>query len=397
MNLFEYQAKTLLARYGVPVPAGAPIASVQEVDAALARVPVGPWMVKAQVASGGRGKAGGIKRAATPVEVRDVVQQLLGRTLVTRQTGPAGVIVHRLLLEEAQPVEQELYVAVTMDRRRACPLLLASTQGGMEIEELARVRPDAIIQEAIDPWRRLQPIQARRLAQALGFKASLLTQAADLIQRVVTVFFEWDCSLLEINPLVVVKSSTEGHVTPRLLALDAKVTLDDNGAFRHPEFQTLQDELELDASERQAVQAGVSYIRLSGAIGCLVNGAGLAMATMDLIKHHGGEPANFLDVGGGASIKQVTEAFQILCSDPQVKAVLVNIFGGIMRCDVIAEGIRAALAERPLRVPMVVRLEGTRVEEGRAILQRSGLSLISANDLTEAAEQVVKAAKAAGT
>jgi len=345
-------------------------------------------MVKAQVHTGGRGKAGGILKVNTQAEAESAAKKLFGKTLVTHQTGPGGVVVLKLYIEQAQSVKQEFYLACVMDRSKGKPTLMASREGGVEIEELAKTNPEAILFEPVDPVEGLGLEQARFLAQKLGLQGSAVESVAAIAQGVAKAFLGSDASLVEINPLGL---TADG----KAVAMDAKMTLDDNALYRHPETKAWQDPAEENPLETRAAKAGVNYIALDGTIGCLVNGAGLAMATMDLIKYHGGEPANFLDVGGGANTQQVTEAFRILLSDPKVKAVLVNIFGGIMKCDVIATAIVTAAKEVSFNVPLVVRLEGTNVEKGREILTASGIKLAAAKDLTEAADKAVEAAKSA--
>ena len=386
MKLHEYQAKSILKQAGVPVPEGLPLLTAKGVKAALEKLPAGPWVVKAQVHTGGRGKAGGILKAGTPAEIESAAKKLFGKTLVTHQTGPEGIQIHKLYVEQAQSVERELYLACVLDRAKGKPALMASTQGGMDIEELAHSKPDAILFEIFDPWTGLQPYQARNFAERLGLKGAALNSFAGVAQTVAKAFLTYDASLVEINPLGLTK---EG----KAIAMDAKMTIDDNALFRHPEIQAWRDLKEENPLDARAAEAGVNYIALSGTIGCLVNGAGLAMGTMDLIKFHGGDPANFLDVGGGANAQQVTEAFRIILSDSKVKGILVNIFGGIMKCDVIANGIVTAAKEVGISKPLVVRLEGTNVKEGRKILQNSGLSLVAVENLTEAAEKIVAATR----
>ena len=385
MKLHEYQAKDVLRKAGVPVPEGLPIFSTQDIQNFSSKIPPG-WVVKAQVHTGGRGKAGGILIANSPEELEEAVKQLSGKNIVTKQTGPEGIVIHKLYVEKKQEISRELYMACVLDRAKGRPVVMASTQGGMEIEELAHSNPGAILYEAVDPWTGLQPYQARSLAQRLGLQGPALNAVAAVAQSVAKAFLAYDTSLLEIKPLGL---TAEG----KAIAMDAKMTLDDNALFRHPDAQAWRDPAEENPLDVRAGQAGVNYIALSGTIGCMVNGAGLAMATMDLIKYHGGEPANFLDVGGGANTQQVTEAFRIILSDSKVKGVLVNIFGGIMKCDVIANGIVTAAKDVQLKVPLVVRLEGTNVELGRKILQESGLRLTAAKDLTEAAEKIVAATR----
>jgi len=386
VKLHEYQAKSILQDFGVPVPAGVVLLKKEETPRVLNKLPPGPWVVKAQVHTGGRGKAGGILRAQTPKEIENAARALFGKKLITVQTGPAGVIVRRLYIEQAQSVQKELYLACVIDRSRACPVVMASMEGGVEIEELAGAKPEAILYEPVDPVQGLPAFRARSLAQRLGLQGQALNSVASVISGLVKAFLAWDASILEVNPLGLA-------VDGKAIAMDAKMSLDENALFRHPQAQAWRDISEENPLDVRATDAGVNYIALNGTIGCLVNGAGLAMATMDLIKLHGGEPANFLDVGGGANTQQVTEAFRIILSDPEVKGVLVNIFGGIMKCDVIANGIVAAVKEVKTKVPLVVRLEGTHVEEGRKILQESGLKLSSAANLTEAAEQIVAATR----
>jgi succinyl-CoA synthetase beta subunit len=386
MKLHEYQAKSVLQKAGVPVPGGIPLLKKEDVSETLKQVPAGPWVVKAQVHTGGRGKAGGILKASTVKEIESAAATLFGKKLVTHQTGPEGVIVRKLYVEQAQTVQRELYLACAIDRSRGCPVMMVSTEGGMEIEELARTKPDAILYEPVDPVIGLPPYRARSLAQRLGLQGAALNSVASVMTGVAKAFLAWDAALLEVNPLGL---TAEG----KAIAMDAKMSLADNALFRHPDAQVWRDPAEENPLDVRASEAGVNYIALSGTIGCLVNGAGLAMATMDLIKFHGGDPANFLDVGGGANTQQVTEAFRIILSDTKVKGVLVNIFGGIMKCDVIANGIVAAAKEVGMKVPLVVRLEGTNVEEGRKILKESGLKLQAATTLTDAAEKIVAATK----
>jgi succinyl-CoA synthetase beta subunit len=349
-------------------------------------------VVKAQIHAGGRGKGtfknalkGGVHVRKTPEEVREVTAKMLGQILVTRQTGPAGRTVNKVLVAESADIAREIYFAILLDRATAAPLVVASTEGGVEIEAVAAKSPEKIIREAIDPLAGLQPFQARTIAKQLGFESSQLKNASKLFEGLYRTFIAFDCSMVEVNPLVV---TTKGEV----LALDAKFNFDDNALYRHPEIAALRDVAEEDAREVEASKHGLNYIGLDGNIACLVNGAGLAMATMDIIKFYGGEPANFLDVGGGANEQQVTEAFEILIGDKNVKAILVNIFGGIMKVDVIAQGIINAAKTIKLSVPVVVRLEGTNVERGKQLLKNSGLALITANDLADAAQKAVAAA-----
>lgn len=386
MRLHEYQAKAILQQAGLPVPPGVPLLKKENLPSVLKKLPPGPWVVKSQVHTGGRGKVGGILKAGTPQEVEAAAKTLLGKTLVTAQTGPEGVVVRKLYIEQAQSVQKEFYLACVMDRSKSCPVIMASRQGGMDIETLAKTQPDAILYETVDPWAGLQASQAGTLAERLGLQGAARAAFARVASVAARAFLAWDASLLEINPLGL---TADG----KAVAMDAKITLDDNALFRHPDAEAWRDPSEENPLDARAAQAGVNYIALSGNIGCLVNGAGLAMATMDLVKHHGGEPANFLDVGGGANTQQVTEAFRIILSDSKVKGVLVNIFGGIMKCDVIANGIVAAAKDVKMKIPLVVRLEGTNVEQGREILQESGLELTAAKDLTEAAEKIVAATR----
>ncbi|MBI4126831.1 MAG: ADP-forming succinate--CoA ligase subunit beta [Deltaproteobacteria bacterium] len=381
MKLHEHQGKELLARFGVPVPRGKVAFTVDEVE----RIAIslgGTVVVKAQIHAGGRGKGGGVKLAKDACEARVLAKQILGMTLVTIQTGPAGKKVGRLLIEEGCSIARELYVGLTLDRGASRLVFIASTEGGMEIEEVARVAPHKILKEIIDPAQGLTTQQAEKLATALGLTGDTARAFVPFASNLYRVYLECDASLVEINPLVVTKDG-------KLLALDAKIALDDNALFRHADIEALRDLTEEDPAEMEAKTFELSYISLDGNIGCMVNGAGLAMATMDIIKLAGGMPANFLDVGGSATKETVAEAFKIILLDPKVKGILVNIFGGIMKCDIVAEGIVAATKELAVKVPVVVRLQGTRVEEGRAILASSGLNLIPADGLAEAAQKVV--------
>jgi succinyl-CoA synthetase beta subunit len=386
VKLHEFQAKAVLQQAGIPVPSGVPFLKREELPEVLKKLPPGPWVVKAQVHTGGRGKAGGILRAATPQDIESAAATLFGKKLVTHQTGPDGVLVQKLYIEPAVTVQRELYAACAIDRARGCPVLMLSTEGGMDIEEIARTKPAAILYEPVDPVSGLPAYRARSAAARLGLQGAALNSVAGVIVNLAKAFLAWDASLLEINPLGL---TAEG----RAIAMDAKMSLDESALFRHPEASAWKDSSEENPLDVRAAQAGVNYIALTGKIGCLVNGAGLAMATMDLIQFHGGEPANFLDVGGGANAQQVTEAFRIILSDTKVRGVLVNIFGGIMKCDVIANGIVAAARDVGMTVPLVVRLEGTNVEEGRRILRESGLTLTAASTLAEAAEKIVTATK----
>lgn len=391
MKLHEYQAKKLMAEFGLPVLSGQVIQNAGRVGAALKRLGAGPWVIKAQVHTGGRGQAGGVKVVAEEEEAKRFVKDLLGRRLVTRQTGPEGLLVRTLLAEPAVKLERELYAAVLLNRKTGRPVLMVSGEGGMDIEELAATAPEKILRVDIDPLRGLEAFQARDMAFATGLAGDLLGPTVAFFQGLVRMFLSSDAGLVEVNPLGVILDGAQR----KLLALDAKVTIDDNAAFRHAGLFQEADRADLSEAERRAGEVGISYIRLDGSIGCMVNGAGLAMATMDIIKLHGGEPANFLDVGGGATVDQVTEAFKIILSDPRVKVILINIFGGIMKCDVIAQGVVQAVKNTGLDRPLVVRLEGNRVEEGRKILAESGLKIIAAVDLTDGAKKAVECAKAA--
>jgi succinyl-CoA synthetase beta subunit len=384
MNIHEYQAKAILAKYGVAVPRGkvADIPLEAEVIAMEFGTPV---VVKAQIHAGGRGKGGGIKLAKTPEEARAHARQIIGMILVTPQTGPQGRKVKRVLVEQAGAIQKELYLGMVIDRATCRPVMMASTEGGMEIETVAANTPEKILKEHIDPALGIMPYQARNLAFGLSIPPALTGKAVKFMMGLYDAFIDTDCSLAEINPLVM---TVDGEI----LALDAKMNFDGNGLFRHKDIQALRDFDEEDPTETEASKFDLSYIRLDGNIGCMVNGAGLAMATMDMIKVSGGSPANFLDVGGGASTEQVTNAFRLIVSDPNVKAILVNIFGGIMRCDVIAQGVVEAVKALGLKVPLVVRQEGTNVEKGKEILAASKLNIITASDMKDAAEKVVAAA-----
>ncbi|WP_414040890.1 ADP-forming succinate--CoA ligase subunit beta [Acidithiobacillus sp. M4-SHS-6] len=386
MNLHEYQAKRLLAEEGIPVPHGIPAFSVKEA-VNQARELGGPaWVVKAQVHAGGRGKAGGVRVVHSIAAVEKAAQELLGKRLVTAQTGPQGQHVAALLIEEPSSIARELYLALLVDRGQARITFLATQEGGMDIEELATTRPEALVKLVADPRSGFLPFQARQLGFQFGLDAGQVQQLTRIMQGMYRLAQKLDALMVEINPLVV---TSDG----RLLALDAKLVMDDNALYRHPESDELFDSTQQDGREITARQFGLNYISLDGNIGCMVNGAGLAMATMDMIKLHGGEPANFLDVGGGAAADKVTQAFKLILSDTRVKAILVNIFGGITRCDLLAEGIIQAAAEVGIHLPVVVRLEGTRKEEGMALLKESGLSLITADGLTDAAVKAVAAAQ----
>jgi succinyl-CoA synthetase beta subunit len=386
MNIHEYQAKDVLRGFGVPVPRGAPAFSVDEAVAAAEKLGGSKWVVKAQIHAGGRGKAGGVKVVGSLVEVKSEAQRMLGMTLVTHQTGPQGRVVRRLYIEEASDIARELYLSALVDRSVGRVAFIASTAGGVDIEEVAKKTPDKIVTFRIDPAEGYSPFVGRDVAAALGLAGERANLCGVLIERLYQAFVAKDMSQLEINPMVVTKAG-------QVLCLDAKINFDDNALFRHKDVAALDDPDEEEPAEREAAKYELSYVKLDGSIGCMVNGAGLAMATMDIIKLYGDEPANFLDVGGGASKEKVTAAFKIIVSDSNVKGVLVNIFGGIMKCDIVAEGIVAAAKEVKLSVPLVVRLEGTNVEKGKEILAKSGLPIISANDLADAAQKIVNAVK----
>ena len=386
MDIHEYQAKELLARYGVPVPQGGVAYTAAEAEAAARRLGGSAWVVKAQIHAGGRGKAGGVKLVKSPEEAGAAAGAMLGRRLVTHQTGPQGRDVKRVYVEAASDIARELYLALSVDRAIGRMTLIAAAEGGVDIEELAAHAPEKILRVAIDPAAGFEPFQARRLAFELGLGAAQVKAMAALVGGLCRAFGELDAALIELNPLVVTGSDS-------LVALDAKIGFDDNALFRHPEIEALRDEDEEDPTEREGARNSLAYVKLDGNIGCMVNGAGLAMATMDIIKLYGGSPANFLDVGGGATKERVTAAFKIILSDANVKGIFVNIFGGIMRCDVIAEGVVAAAREVNLHVPLVVRLEGTNVELGKKILKQSGLKITSAENLADAAQKIVQAVK----
>jgi succinyl-CoA synthetase beta subunit len=392
MNIHEYQAKALLKEYGVPVAKGAPAFTADEALAAAQSLPGPVWVVKSQIHAGGRGKGkfkeaaagekGGVRLAKSVEEVREFASQMLGNTLVTHQSGAEGRVVNRLYIEDGSAIARELYLSALIDRATSRLAFICSTEGGMDIEEVAAKTPEKIITLTIDPASGYAPFHGRRIAYALGLEGPAVKQCVKLIGDLARAFLEKDMALLEINPLVV---TNDGN----LLCLDAKVNFDDNALFRHKDVAELRDLGEEDPAEVEASKFDLSYVKLDGTIGCMVNGAGLAMATMDIIKLYGEEPANFLDVGGGASKEQVMNAFKIILSDPNVKGILVNIFGGIMRCDIIAEGILAAASEMALQVPLVVRLEGTNVELGKKILRESTLAIIPADDLADAAQKIV--------
>jgi succinyl-CoA synthetase beta subunit len=388
MNIHEYQAKAILKRYGVPVPVGKVASTLPEVKAAAAELG-GRCVVKAQIHAGGRGKAGGVKLASSPEDAVEKAAEILGKNLVTHQTGPEGRRVSRVLVERGVNIERELYLGMVLDRAQSRVTMICSSEGGVEIEEVAAKQPEKILKEAIDPAVGLQPFQCRRLAFALGVPPEIMGKMVAMMQALYSAFDDCDCSIAEINPLILTK---EGQV----MALDAKMNFDSNAMFRQKDILALRDLNEEDPREIEASKYELSYISLDGNIGCMVNGAGLAMATMDIIKLCGGEPANFLDVGGGANKEKVAQAFKILLSDVRVRGVLINIFGGIMRCDVLAQGVVDAARELSIKVPLVVRMQGTNVELGRKILSDSGLPIISAETMAEAAEKIVQAVKGKG-
>ncbi len=387
MNVHEYQAKKLLSDSGVKVPGGQVVFSADEVAEVLDTLNSAKYVVKAQIHAGGRGKGGGIKVVDNSQDATAAAEQIIGMNLVTHQTGPEGKTVGSVLIEEASSIEKEFYLGMVIDRSREKVIVMGSPEGGVEIEEVAAKSPEKIIKEHVDISLGVQPYQCRKIAYFMGLEGGAVRQAVSFISSLYRVFIEKDCSLAEINPLVL---TSDGNI----VALDAKVNFDDNALFRHRDIAGLRDRDEEDPLELEASDAGISFVKLDGNIGCLVNGAGLAMATMDIIKHHGGEPANFLDVGGGATTEQVTKAFKMILSDENVKAIFVNIFGGIMKCDTIADGIVEAAGEVGINVPLVVRLEGTNVEAGREILSNSGLDIQTGADMKEAASKVVAAAKA---
>jgi succinyl-CoA synthetase beta subunit len=388
MNIHEYQAKAVLRDYGVPVPRGNPAFSVDEAVKAANELGGPVWVVKAQIHAGGRGKAGGVKVVKSVDDVKKEAARLLGSTLVTHQTGPHGKQVNRLYIEEGSPIDKEFYLSMLIDRETSRVAIVVSTEGGMNIEDVAHNTPGKIVTVSVDPVTGVCPHHVRTVAHALGLDAELAKQLGPLLSNLYKAFIDTDMSLLEINPLVVTKDK-------KLICLDAKIDFDNNALFLHPKIAALRDETEEDAKEIEASKFDLNYIALDGSIGCMVNGAGLAMATMDIIKLYGMAPANFLDVGGSATKDKVAAAFKIITSDHNVKGILVNIFGGIMKCDVIADGVVAAVREVGLRVPLVVRLEGTNVELGKEIIAKSNLNVTSADDLDDAAQKIVKAVKEA--
>jgi len=386
MNIHEYQAKVVLREFGVPVPRGIAAFSVEEAEKAAHQLGGPVWVVKAQIHAGGRGKAGGVKVVKTIEDVTRESARILGATLVTHQTGPKGKVVNRLYIEEGSAIDKEFYLSALVDRVTSRVAFVVSTEGGMDIEEVAHKTPEKIITFSIDPATGIMPHHGRRVAKALRLSGDLAKQTESLLGKLYAAFVTKDMSLLEINPLVVTKSG-------QIICLDAKIGFDDNALYRHADIMALRDITEEDEKEIEASKHDLNYVALDGTIGCMVNGAGLAMATMDIIKLYGESPANFLDVGGSATKEKVAAAFKIITSDPHVKGILVNIFGGIMRCDVIAEGVVAAVKEVGLRVPLVVRLEGTNVDMGKEIISTSNLNVTSANDLDDAAQKIVKAVK----
>lgn len=382
MRLHEYQAKEIIAKTGIRVPAGKVVTSASEAREAYEVLGLSLGVVKAQAHTGGRGKAGGIRSAHTPVEAYEAASAILGKRLVTAQSGPEGVLVRKVLVEEGLAVEKEYYLAITIDRERSLPVIIASSAGGMDIEEAARKEPGSVVKEYIEPVFGLQPYQARKMAYAIGVPKGKVNSFVDVMLKLHVVFLVSDAELVEINPLVLVESDD-------FVALDAKMSVDDSALYRQEDIRRLAEPADMDELEYRAKKAGVSYVRMSGNIGCMVNGAGLAMATMDLVKGYGGEPANFLDVGGGAAAERIKDALEILLSDRQVEAVLINIFGGILRCDELAKGVVAAAGELGVNVPVVVRLEGTNKDEGARILRESGLSFKVAHSMREAGEMAV--------
>jgi succinyl-CoA synthetase beta subunit len=397
MNIHEYQGKELLKKFGVAVLEGHVAWTPEEAEAACAKLPGPVYVVKSQIHAGGRGAGrfaddsdgkGGVRLARSPAEVRAAAEAMIGHTLITKQTGPAGRRVNRIYVEAGCDIARELYLSLLIDRATSRVTIMASTEGGMEIEDVAAHHPEKIVRVTIDPAAGIWPFHGRRLASALGLTGKQVGVFGKFVTAMYTAFTALDCAIVEINPLVVTKAGD-------VVALDAKVSFDDNALYRHPDIEKLRDETEEDPKELEAAKYALNYVTLDGTIGCMVNGAGLAMATMDIIKLYGASPANFLDVGGGATKERVTAAFKIILSDPNVEGILVNIFGGIMRCDVIAEGVVAAAREVSLNVPLVVRLEGTNVDLGKAIMAKSGLPIISADNLADAAEKIVRAVKEA--
>jgi succinyl-CoA synthetase beta subunit len=388
VKIHEYQAKSVLARYGVPVPRGEVAFASAEAGEIARRLGGDISVVKAQIHAGGRGKGGGVKLAKSPAEAEQLANQMIGMTLVTHQTGPEGKKVGRVLIEEGLQIERELYLSIVIDRAAACPVIIASAAGGMDIEEVAASHPEQILREYVDRGTGIVPFQSRKLAFGMGLDGGPANKLVKVLDAVYKAFIDTDASMIEINPLILTRGG-------ELLALDAKVSFDDNALYRHPDLRDLRDTTEEDPLEVEASKFSLNYIRLDGDIGCMVNGAGLAMATMDIIKLAGGEPANFLDVGGGANAEQIKNAFRILMADKNVKAVLINIFGGILRCDILAQGVIAAVTELGVPVPIVIRMEGTNVEEGKRLLKESDLNFTTADSMGEAADKVVALAKKA--
>jgi succinyl-CoA synthetase beta subunit len=382
LKIHEYQAKSVLARFGVPVPRGEVAFSGVEAGEIARRLGGDLVVVKAQIHAGGRGKGGGVKVAKSPTEAEEIAKRMIGMTLVTHQTGPEGRKVGRVLIEEGLQIDRELYVSIVIDRATASPVVIASAAGGMDIEEVAASHPEKILREHIDPGTGILPFQGRKLAFGMGLEGGAASKLVKVLDSIYRAFIDTDASMIEVNPLILTRQGD-------LLALDAKVSFDDNALFRHQDFRDLRDLSEEDPLEVEASKFSLNYIRLDGNIGCMVNGAGLAMATMDIIKLAGGEPANFLDVGGGANADQIKNAFRILMADKNVKAVLINIFGGILRCDVLAQGVIAAVKELGVPVPIVIRMEGTNVDEGKRLLKESGLNFTTADSMGEAAQKVV--------
>jgi succinyl-CoA synthetase beta subunit len=382
MKIHEYQAKTLMTAYNIPVPKGGMAETAEEAKAVASEIGGNRFVVKAQIHAGGRGKGGGIKIADSVGRVEEMARILLGSKLVTPQTGPEGKVIHKVLVEEGIDIAQEMYLGITVDRGRECPVLIASKEGGMEVEELAKTSPEKIIKEWVDPGVGLKPFQISKIAFGLQLDANLRRPVSHLITNLYRLFLDKDCSLAEINPLVVTR---EGQA----IALDAKLNFDDNGLYRHKEVAEMRDVLEEEPLEVEASKHNLNYIKLDGNVGCMVNGAGMAMATMDVIKLAGGMPANFLDVGGGATVEMVKHGLEILVADPKVKAILINIFGGILRCDTLAKGVIEAASEIKLELPIVIRMEGTNVEVGRKMLHESGLKFIVAKTMKEAAQRVI--------
>jgi succinyl-CoA synthetase beta subunit len=389
MNIHEYQGKQIFARYGIPIPKGIPAFTVPEAAAAakqlISETGNEVVVVKAQIHAGGRGKAGGVKVVKGAAAAEEAAKALLGSTLVTPQTGPKGKVVNRVYIEQGLQIAREIYLAMLVDREARRVVFMASTEGGVEIEKVAAETPEKILKEWVDPATGLMPYQARKIGFKLGLSGTTMNEFVSFATKMYEMFMKEDCALVEVNPFMITKDGS-------VVALDAKIGLEENASFRHKEWETLRDASEENAVETAAKQAGLSYVALEGNIGCLVNGAGLAMSTMDIIKHFGGQPANFLDVGGGATKEQVTEAFKIIVKDPEVKGIFVNIFGGIMKCDVIAAGVIAATKEVGLKVPLVVRLEGTNVELGRKMLAESGLAITAASDMKDGAKKIVELA-----